>query len=261
MLWSRHRPWFRRVLLAANVVLPPIALARLLVPELGGKWDLLVVLFAVHLLLLLAVLHPRCAWLGPLVSRFRTTKKEVWLTLDDGPDGERTLQLSEQLRVRGVCATFFVIGEKVRGQGEVLGALLSAGHTLANHTATHPKMSFWRLGPARIAAELDGGAQALSEAGVEWRCFRAPVGHKPPALHPALGKRGWRFIAWTVGGRDGWSKDSGVIVRRVLAKVKPGSIVMLHESRKYSVEAVLSVVDALAAAGYKFVIPDDTTLE
>ncbi len=242
-------------------MLPPIALARLLVPELGGKWDLLAVLFAVHLLLLLAVLHPRCAWLGPLVSRFRTTKKEVWLTLDDGPDGKRTLQLSEQLRVRGVCATFFVIGEKVRGQGEVLRALISAGHTLANHTEKHPQMSFWRLGSASIVAELDGGAQALCEADLEWRWFRAPVGHKPPALHPALGKRGWRLIAWTVGGRDGWSKDSSAIVRRVLAKVKPGSIVMLHESRMFSIETVLAVVDALINAGYKFVIPDDAVLE
>ena len=65
----------------------------------------------------------------------------------------------------------------------------------------------------------------------------------------------------SVGGRDGWSRDSGAIVCRVLAKVSPGSIVMLHESRKHSVETVLAVVDALAAAGYKFVIPDDATLE
>jgi peptidoglycan/xylan/chitin deacetylase (PgdA/CDA1 family) len=210
---------------------------------------------------LLAVLHPRCAWLGPLVSCFRTAKKEVWLTLDDGPDGERTLQLSEQLRARGVCATFFVIGEKARGQMQILSALVSAGHTIANHTATHPQMSLWRHGASRIAKELDGGARAISDAGVEWRWFRAPVGHKPPALHPALGKRGWRLIAWTVGGCDGWSEDSGPVVRRVMAKVRPGSIVMLHESRKFSVETVPTVVDALLDAGYKFVIPDDATLE
>lgn len=242
-------------------MLPPIAFARLLAPQLGGKWDLLAVLFVVHLLLLIAVLHPRCAWLGPLVSRFRTAKKEVWLTLDDGPDGERTLRLSQQLSARGVRATFFVIGERTRGQAQILSALISAGHTIANHTATHPQMSFWRLGSVRIAAELDGGAQAIRDAGAAWRWFRAPVGHKPPALHPALGERDWRIIAWTVGGRDGWCKDPNSIIRRVLARVRPGSIVMLHECRKFSVETVLAVVDALLGAGYKFVIPGDATLE
>lgn len=261
MLLGRHRPWFRRALLAANVALAPIAFARLLVPQLGGTWDLLAVLFAVHLLLLVAVLHPRCAWLGPVVSRFRTAKKEVWLTLDDGPDGERTLRLSEELKSRGVCATFFVIGGRTRGQAQILSALVSAGHTLGNHTATHPQMCFWRLGPARIAADMDGGAQAIRDAGVTWCWFRAPVGHKPPALHPALAGRGWRLIAWTVGGCDGWSKDAGAIVRRVMARVRPGSIVMLHESRKFSVETVLAVVDALLGAGYQFVIPDDAALE
>src|SRR5687767_10871216 len=53
-----------------------------------------------HLLLFVAIFHPRCPWLGPLIRQFRTERKAVWLTIDDGPDAERSVQLAEELRAR-----------------------------------------------------------------------------------------------------------------------------------------------------------------
>ena len=69
-----------------------------------------------------------------------------------------------------------------------------------------------------------------------------------------------RLIAWNVRGRDGLNCDPDVVARRVGSRVSPGAIIVLHEGKKRSNEAILRVVDELKARGYSFVIPDDDQL-
>jgi peptidoglycan-N-acetylglucosamine deacetylase len=247
MAGSRHRPWFRRALLAANVTLPPVMIVAVVLGWGAIGW-IVAGTFAVHGLLVWAVFNPRCEWLGPVVSRFRAESKGVWLTVDDGPDGARTLELSQWLHARGVRATFFVIGERASRQPEVVRALREAGHEVANHSATHPRLSFWRHGLAGTRREVGDG--------VGGRRFRAPAGHKPVFLHRVMRERGMRLVAWTVGGRDGWRADPSPVVGRVLSRAAPGAIVMLHEGRKYSVATIMAVVEALLANGFTFTIPE-----
>lgn len=246
MFWARHYPIFRRALLGANVLLP---LATFAVWAGGLPWCALgvaAVAFSAHGLLMFAVFHPRCPWLGAVMRSFKTELRAVWLTIDDGPSAE-SAQLAAELEKRGVRATFFIIGEKLNPRAA--GGICDAGHRIANHTLTHPKATMWMCRGARLRSELDGGT---GEAGC---FFRPPVGHKPPGLHPALAVRGWPCIAWTVGGRDGWSAEADVVVERVLAVVAPGAILMLHECRPHSMRTILAVVDAVLARGYEFVIP------
>jgi peptidoglycan/xylan/chitin deacetylase (PgdA/CDA1 family) len=261
VLWKRHHPIFRFLLLGANCLLPPIFLACFAFGAMSAFVVAISAAMLSHALLFVAIFHPRCPWLGPVVRGFRTARRAVWLTIDDGPDCDWSIQLSEQLRVRGVCATFFVIGERARREPEILRALLANGHTLANHSATHPRGSTWCLGPQRAEREVSEGAGAIATHNGETRWFRAPVGHKSPFLHPALRKNGARLIAWTCGGRDGWTLDSTRLVNRILAAARPGAILLLHEGRRHSVENILAVVDALRARGYEFTIPEDLDLE
>ena len=256
MLWDRYRPWWRLVLLAANVIAPPWLIA-------DGFRSLAPLVFALvaHGLLLLAILHPRCPWLGPLVRSFRTEKRAVWLTIDDGPDGAATGRLSAELKRQGVCATFFLIGEKLRQQPEIAGELIAAGHTLGNHTATHPRLRMWRLGRNSLGGEVDGCTAILRGAGVESVIFRAPVGHKPPALSSVLSSRGMRHVSWTTGGNDGHDADVSRTVRRIVREARAGGIVLLHECRPHSAETILGVVAALKAEGFEFVVPRLDSLE
>jgi peptidoglycan/xylan/chitin deacetylase (PgdA/CDA1 family) len=261
VFWKEHHPLFRRILLGANCLLPPVFLTCLVL----RAWPAFAVAVSAamlsHLLLFVAVFHPRCPWLGRLVRRFRTEKKAVWLTIDDGPDAERSVQLAEELRARQVRATFFVIGQRVQQQPEVVRAILAAGHTLANHSDTHPRGSMWCIGPARAWREVAGGADVIAPHGGEAKWFRPPVGHKSPFLHPTLKTHGSQLIAWTSGGRDGWHSDSTPLVRRVLAASRPGAILLLHEARPHSVKNILAVVDALLAHGFEFLVPSDADLE
>lgn len=255
MFWDFHRPWLRRVILLANCLLPiAVIWSRFSnLPLLGAA-------IVAHALLVFAIMHPRCPWLGPVVRGFRTDRRAVWLTIDDGPDGGQTLRLSEELRTRGVKATFFVIGARLVQQPEVARALIEAGHTLANHSATHPQGKMWRLGAASARAEVEGGTEALKTAGVVSPWFRSPVGHKPPGLDFVLAARGLRQIGWTAGGRDGHDGNIPDAVSRIQRKVRPGGILLLHECRAHSFETIVATVDALLARGFSFVVPADEAL-
>ncbi len=208
-------------------------------------------------MMFVAVFHPRCPWLGPVVRGFRAQGKFLWLTIDDGPDGERTVRLAEALKQRGVRATFFFVGERMAGNEDAVRAVMVNGHTLANHTQTHPRAWMWCMGRRGLEREVARCAEALKIYGGETRWFRAPVGHKSPWLHPALEANGCRLIAWSTGGMDGWSADPGPVVKRVLAEARPGGIVLMHEKRAFSTETVLAVVDALIREGFGFLVPGD----
>ncbi|MEO5719698.1 MAG: polysaccharide deacetylase family protein, partial [Chthoniobacterales bacterium] len=112
-------------------------------------------LFLSHMLILFPTLVANCQWLGPVVTRFETREREVWLTIDDGPDPIHTPRLLEILQRFDARATFFVIGERAARFPNELNAIRAAGHEIANHTFSHPSATFWCLPPRRIASEID----------------------------------------------------------------------------------------------------------
>lgn len=214
-----------------------------------------------HALILYPTLRPNVQWLGPVVTRFRTDRKEVWLTIDDGPT-EDTREVLDLFARHEVKATFFVKGVLAEQHPELVRAILKRGHSLANHSHTHPAGSFWCSLPGRIASEIDGCARALQSAtgrAITW--FRAPVGMKNPAVHPALAKRGMRLIGWTARGFDAVLTDPEEIAKRILPEIVPGAIIVLHQGRAHSIATLERVIVALRDAGYAFVIPTDEQLE
>jgi peptidoglycan-N-acetylglucosamine deacetylase len=250
------RSWIRPLLITGNYSAPFLLIAT----HFRFPW-LIAAAVCVHSCFSYAIASPICGWLGPIVTRFRPRGNEVWLTIDDGPAGEASVWLGTEMERRGARATFFVKGENLARDPEIGRALIAAGHTLANHTQTHPATFFWWLRPATLRAEIDSCNEALRHAGVavmQW--FRSPVGLKHVFLQPALARRGMRLIAWSVRGRDGLNCDPDAVARRVGARVSPGAVIVLHEGKKRSNEAILRVVDELQERGFSFVIPDDDQL-
>jgi peptidoglycan/xylan/chitin deacetylase (PgdA/CDA1 family) len=211
-------------------------------------WLALAVLFVSHLLLLFPTLVANCQWWGPVVRRFETPRREVWLTLDDGPNVHTSAVLDLLARFEAK-ATFFVIGKRAREFPAALEKIRADGHEIANHTFTHPGGSFWAFPPSWIAAEID-------RAPVASEFFRAPAGLKNCFLHPLLEKRGMWLIGWTVRGLDTLSRDSAAVAKRIRRKLKPGAIVLLHEGepdfyRRCLEETLLS----LTSEDYRCVLP------
>ena len=84
-------------------------------------WLALGVLFLSHLLILYPTLVANCQWWGPVMTRFETTQREIWLTIDDGPDPVHTPRMLEILERFQAQATFFVIGRRARAISRTIG--------------------------------------------------------------------------------------------------------------------------------------------
>ncbi len=209
-----------------------------------------------HALLLYPTLRPNVQWLGPVITHFHTANREVWLTIDDGPTDD-TPAILELLAAHGVKATFFVKGVLADARPDLIAAIEKEGHGVGNHSHTHPSASFWCLPPADIAAQIDRCNAVLGAV----RYFRAPVGMKNPAVHPALLRRGMRLIGWSIRGFDTVTNDAQRVAARIIPHVEPGAIIVMHQGRPHSVACISRVVDELLQAGYACVIPSDERLK
>ncbi len=138
-------------------------------------WFLPDVLLGYHLF------APQAQGLVRMHRRFATTRREVWLTIDDGPDPEDTPRILELLATHGARATFFVIGKKAAIHPELIRAIAAAGHEVAHHTHTHPLAAFWCASPTQVGRELDAGLEALQLAGVTGAILLLHEGPRVPA--------------------------------------------------------------------------------
>ena len=218
-----------------------------------GFWLLPDALLAYHLF------APQAQGLVRVHVRFTTARREVWLTIDDGPDPEDTPRILELLAAHSARATFFVIGGNAALHPELIRAMAAAGHEVAHHTHTHPLAAFWCASPARVDRELDAGLDALRLAGVRPTRFRPPAGIKNLWLAPALTARGLTCLGWSARGLERWPGDVETVATRVLRRLTPGAILLLHEGpgvpAAIRVQAIRRVLERLQGLGYQCVVP------
>ena len=201
---------------------------------------------------------PSADGFGPVMTHFATDRREVWLTIDDGPDPITTPQVLALLETHRTRATFFLIGRKVSRHPELVAEIVRRGHTVGNHTDSHPCTSFWFAWPRRLAVEIDRCADALRRAGVTpMPCFRPPVGIKNPFLHRQLAARGLDLILWSARGYDSVSRPEAAL-RRITRDLQPGAIILVHEAGRPGpsrLPLLTRLLDRLARDGYACVVP------
>src|SRR5690606_7457875 len=109
----------------------------------------------------LAVSRPHILRLWPRRPPFPTDRRQVWLTIDDGPDPLTTPRVLDLLDAHRARATFFVIGQKAARHPSLIAEITRRGHTLGNHTHNHPLASYWIAGATRTGREIDACNAAL----------------------------------------------------------------------------------------------------
>jgi peptidoglycan/xylan/chitin deacetylase (PgdA/CDA1 family) len=156
---------------------------------------------------------------------------------------------------RGAKATFFVTGRELAAAQDAGARLLAAGHELGNHTYTHRRMVL--VTDEILRYEIDRTDSLLRAVGVTGTpLMRPPYGNKLIGLPRYLARTGRTMALWDIEP-DSYPEvaaTSDGIVRHVLERVRPGSVILLHPwyaARRTSLEAIGSLVDSLQARGYK----------
>jgi peptidoglycan/xylan/chitin deacetylase (PgdA/CDA1 family) len=221
--------------------------------------------FAPDFLLAYHIFAPHARGLLKMPRRFKTTRSEVWLTIDDGPDPEDAPRILALLEEHRASATFFVIGERAARYPDLIRAISAGGHEIAHHTHTHPLATFWCASPGRVARELDEGLAALRPLGVRPTRFRPPASIKNPWLARAVRARHLAPIGWSARGLEIGARDPQAVADRVLDGLAPGAILLLHEGARVPavirVAAIQRVLEQLRERGYRCVIPTAAQLE
>ncbi len=171
---------------------------------------------------------PAVSFFLPLVSRGNSGLKAVALTFDDGPDPLTTPPLLELLAKHRLCATFFVTGERAEKYPDLIRKILSGGHAVGNHTYTHDNFVMLK-GGRRLKEEIERAREALEEIGVASLAFRPPVGITNPVLRGVLEDLGMYAVTFSLRPGDAGNRRIRRLAERILKRVKPDDIVLLHE--------------------------------
>lgn len=209
--------------------------------------------------LIAGTMLPNSGLLGPVIRDFPARGREVWLTLDDGPDPRSTPALLDLLDRFGVCATFFLIGRNVAAHPDLARAIAERGHQIGNHTQTHPSAILWAASPRVLEREVGQATEQIQRTtGQRARLFRAPAGLTNPLLHSILWRQGLERVGWTARGYDGVRSRRSTSVQTILRKLQPGGIILFHGEGRAAASGparLEALLTSLARAGYTCVLP------
>ena len=205
-------------------------------------------------------MSPTGQWYGRTFTGVSGGTKQLALTYDDGPNDPYTMRLLEVLAKHGVLATFFMIGRYVLQRPDIVREVSLAGHVIANHTFSHPLLTFKSVG--EIAKELADCEQALNDTiGGHSNLFRPPFGGRRPAVFRVAQKLGLKTVMWNVTGYDWDARSADDIERKVVRRVHGGDVILLHDGghrefgadRSRTVEASDRLISKYKSEGYEFV--------
>jgi peptidoglycan/xylan/chitin deacetylase (PgdA/CDA1 family) len=176
------------------------------------------------------IARPGSSILYPTVTHGPRDERRVALSFDDGPDPEVTPAVLDALADHGAQATFFAIGRSLESHPQLARRLLAEGHELGNHSWRHSRWQNF-LDTAAQGREIEAGARvirALTGNPAE-PLYRPPIGLKSPPLARAAYQKELTLVAWSLHSRDTRSADPERISRRVLERIRPGDIVLMHD--------------------------------
>ena len=208
---------------------------------------------------------------GKVWSHGERKRSQIALTFDDGPNEPYTSQVLSVLSQYGIKATFFVIGKNVQRYPEVCQQVLAAGNVIGNHSYYHRRSLSLKVGRAG-AREIELTHQAIYQAtGYQPKLFRPPYGIRTPWFVHAVHRLGYMVVTWDVM-TDDWKEDRPArdIVGAIVEKVRPGSIIVLHDGRgtredydrSQMLIALPEVIKTLIQRGFDFItLPELLGLE
>ncbi|AMA73396.1 MULTISPECIES: delta-lactam-biosynthetic de-N-acetylase [Aneurinibacillus] len=184
-----------------------------------------------------------------------TTKKELYLTFDNGYENGYTAQILDTLKEKKVPATFFVTGHYVKSQPELLQRMVKEGHIIGNHSWSHPDMT--KISNSRMKEELEKvKEEVIRMTGQKEVSFlRPPRGIFSERTLAVSKQLGYTNVFWSLAYKDwdtkaqrGWK----YAYDNFMVQLHPGAVILLHSVSKDNAEALEKIIDDVRKKGYEF---------
>ncbi len=216
--------------------------------------------FFIPLLILTGIAYLTILSLGVLFMQYnyflksttRLNGDSCLVTFDDGPDPEHTPLILDILAKHDVKAIFFVVGEKVEQQPQIVKRIVSEGHLLGNHSHSHNNFTSL-FSRKRLSAEIKQAQEVIeSVSGTKVNLFRPPIGYTNPKYATVLGQQNLKCVGWTLRSYDSVYTDPKKLLQRLISRIKPGNIVLMHDNLKVATESLDTFLSKAKANGIIF---------
>ena len=192
-----------------------------------------------------------------------TGKKQICLTFDAGYENGCTAKILDTLKKHEVKAAFFLVGDYIERNADLVRRMAAEGHTVGNHTMHHPDMAV--IGErAAFRAELEGVEALYQETvGTELpKYYRPPRGiYSEENLRQAK-ELGYKTVFWSLAYVD-WKNDDQpdpeAAVEKLNARIHPGAVVLLHSTSKTNAQILDRLLTEWKEMGYSFITLDELT--
>nr|WP_227522093.1 delta-lactam-biosynthetic de-N-acetylase [Bacillus solitudinis] len=193
-----------------------------------------------------------------------TSKKEIYLTFDNGYENGYTEKVLDVLKEKEVPATFFVTGHYLNNATELVQRMVEEGHIVGNHSWHHPSLP--EVGDGRLIEELTKVKERFTEiTGVkEMNYLRAPRGQFSERSLALSNKMGYTNVFWSMAYKD-WEidkqKGGQYAYEQIMKRIHPGAIMLIHSVSSDNAEALPRVIDDARKQGYEFKSLDEMMLQ
>ncbi len=189
------------------------------------------------------------------VLRGSPARREIALTIDDGPHPVYTQKLLQILKQANVHATFFVVGERAEQYPDLIRAEVADGHEIGNHTYDH--VSLIKIPPEYVDTEIEACGDVLTQiTGHPPHLFRPPGGEYNRTVAESAEALGYKLILYSDDPGDYADPGTQVIETRTLDTISNGGIILLHDGSAQTLLILPQLLQRLKARGFRFVTVD-----
>ena len=172
--------------------------------------------------------------------------KTCALTFDDGPSNTNTPKVLDSLMETGARATFFVIGNRIKGLRYLVQREHDDGHAVASHNWHHGNVTK-STGAALRAMPAKVNEAMIRSIGIPVRYDRVPGGRYPPMIKA---KVGWAYIQWSLDTYDWRGITTNEVMKKVRKKLQDGDIILCHDIKDHTPASAKQIVRYLEEQGY-----------
>jgi peptidoglycan/xylan/chitin deacetylase (PgdA/CDA1 family) len=224
------------------------------------SWFLYLVIILVYTLVLFyGSANVASGFYMDVISHGPQDTKQIAISFDDGPADRYTNEVLDLLAEKQVPAAFFCIGKNLPGRELIIKKIVSSGHIIGNHSHSH---HFWFDMYSADKMEKDlrlMNETVLQVTGLKPRLFRPPYGVTNPNLAKAVSRTNLVAVGWNIRSLDTVVKDPEKLLHNMLKAVKPGAIILFHDTSETTFLMLKAFIEGARERGYEFVRLDILT--